>query len=43
MAHEHEKWILEFFSELEPQLIQQMYLLLGTIRQHVTHLSQPVY
>jgi DNA-binding MarR family transcriptional regulator len=43
MAHEHEKWILEFFSELEPQLTQQMYLLLGTIRQHVTHLSQPVY
>ena len=43
MAHEHEKWILEFFSELEPKLIQQMYQLLGTIRQHVTHLSQPAY
>jgi DNA-binding MarR family transcriptional regulator len=43
MAQEHEKWILEFFSEIEPNVIQQMYQVLGTIRQHVTHLSQPVY
>ncbi len=39
MAEVHEKWILEFFSELDPSTIQQMYQVLGKIRHHVTYLT----
>jgi len=38
MAQEHEQWILELFSGLEPDTVQQLYRQLGNLRvQLVAH------
>jgi DNA-binding MarR family transcriptional regulator len=38
MAHEHEQWILELFSGLAPDTVQQLYRQLGNLRvQLVAH------
>jgi DNA-binding MarR family transcriptional regulator len=41
MAEEHESWILEFFSCLDATTTQNMYQHIGTLRRHVTLISNP--
>jgi DNA-binding MarR family transcriptional regulator len=39
MAEEHEKWILEIFSDVDKKNIHEMYRHLGMLRQHITRIS----
>ena len=40
MAQEHEQWILELFSGLDPSTVQQLYSQLGTLRVHVLRVQE---
>ena len=40
MAQEHEQWILELFSGLDPSTVQQLYSQLGTLRVHVMRVQE---
>jgi len=35
MAKEHEEWLLEMFSGLDPKAVQQLYAQLGALRVHL--------
>lgn len=35
MAREHEDWIMQFFGSLDDTQLQQLYALLGLLKQHV--------
>ena len=35
MAKEHEEWLLELFSGLDPKAVQQLYAQLGALRVHL--------
>ncbi|MDB5731809.1 MAG: MarR family transcriptional regulator [Variovorax sp.] len=35
MAQEHERWILELFSGMDPDTVQQLYTHLGALRVHL--------
>jgi DNA-binding MarR family transcriptional regulator len=40
MAQEHEQWILELFSGLDPSTVQQLYSQLGALRVHVVRVQE---
>jgi DNA-binding MarR family transcriptional regulator len=40
MAQEHEGWILELFSGLEPKVVQQLHAHLGALRVHLVRNEQ---
>lgn len=40
MAQEHEQWILELFSGLDPSTVQQLYSQLGALRVHVVRMQE---
>jgi DNA-binding MarR family transcriptional regulator len=40
MAQEHEHWILELFSGLDPSTVQQLYSQLGALRVHVVRVQE---
>lgn len=41
MAQEHEQWILELFSGLPPDTVQQLYSQLGTLRVQLVQQQDP--
>ncbi|MGZ5206572.1 MAG: MarR family winged helix-turn-helix transcriptional regulator, partial [Caldimonas sp.] len=40
MAREHEGWILELFSGLDPATVQQLHAQLGRLRVHLVRNEQ---